>query len=103
MQLSGGLYSASAALLPVRLSQIDEWIYRLRTFIICHVLIIQCITHLLALCFVSFLNATKKFIERKINLFFIVKNCGGSSSSSCVCNECLGSPCVFVDPRCICI
>lgn len=36
------------------------------------------------------------------NLFLIVECCGGFSSSI-VRNEGLGSPCVFVDPRCICI
>lgn len=50
--------------------------------------------------FCVFSQCSKKVYREKNNLLFIVKNNGGSSS---VCNECLGSPCVFVDPRCICI
>lgn len=80
MQLSGGPYSASAALLPVRLTQIDEWI-DLRTFIICPALIIRCITHLLAPCFEHFLTAPEKVYREENNLFFIVEDCGGSCSS----------------------
>lgn len=68
MQLSGGPYSASAALLPVRLTQIDEWIDFLRTFIICPALIIRCITNLLALCCV-FSQCPEKVYREKNNLF----------------------------------
>ena len=81
MQLSGGPYSASAALLPERLTQIDEWIDLLRTVIICLALIIRCLTHLLAPCFEHFLTAPKKFYREENNLFFIVEECGGSCSS----------------------
>lgn len=71
-----------------------------RTFTICTALISLCITHFLAPCFVYFLNVPKKVYREENNLFFIVKHYGGSSF---VCKESLGSPYVFVDPRCICI
>lgn len=78
MQLSRGLYSASAALLPVRLTQIDEWIDLLRTLIICPALIIPCKSNK----FLSiFPTAGKKVFTEENNLFLIVEDLGGSCSS----------------------
>lgn len=67
MQLSGGPYPASAALLPVRLTQIDGWmeLYRALSISCPHpaLLISQGIAHLEAQCSVYFLKGPKLFVE----------------------------------------